>query len=130
VSRRVISTDEAPAAVGAYSQAIAGEGLVFCSGQVPLDPASGELIEGSVAEQTRRCMQSLSAVLDAAGSSLKGVVKVTAYLTDMADFQEFNDVYSEFFASDPPARATVGVAALPKGASVEVECIAQVDKSR
>jgi 2-iminobutanoate/2-iminopropanoate deaminase len=126
VSKRVVSTDEAPAAVGAYSQAIAGEGLVFCSGQVPLDPASGQLIDGTIADQTRRCMQSLAAVLKAAGASLSEVVKVTAYLTDMGDFPEFNEAYSEFFSSDPPARATVGVAALPKGARVEVECIAQV----
>ena len=124
VSKRVIHTSEAPEAVGPYSQAIVAGEFVFCSGQVPLDPASGELIEGSVAEQTRRCLRSLEAVLSAAGSSLDKVVKVTAFLTDMGDFVEFNQAYAEFFVGDAPARATVGVAALPKGARVEVECVA------
>ena len=124
MARSVVSTPDAPEAIGPYSQAVRTEGLVFCSGQVPLDPASGELVEGSVGEQTRRCLRSLEAVLGAAGSSLGRVVKVTAYLTDMNDFPEFNEAYAEFFTEDPPARATVGVAALPKGARVEVECIA------
>ena len=125
MSKRVVSTSSAPAAVGPYSQAIVSNGLVFCSGQVPLDPVSGELVGGTIADQTRRCMENLAAVLDAAGSSLANVVKVTAFLTDMADFAEFNDAYGEFFGDEPPARATFAVAALPKGAEVEVECIAQ-----
>lgn len=124
MSKQVIHTTEAPEAVGPYSQAtVAGE-FVFCSGQVALDPASGELIDGSIAEQTGRCLQSLKAVLSAAGSSLDKVVKVTAFLTDMGDFAEFNGAYEEFFPGEAPARVTVGVAALPKGAQVEVECVA------
>jgi 2-iminobutanoate/2-iminopropanoate deaminase len=103
---------------------VRADGLIYCSGQVPLDPSSGELVSGGVGEQTRRCLTSLRAVLEAGGSSLDNVVKVTAYLTDMNDFPQFNEVYSEFFTNDPPARATVGVAALPKGARVEVDCIA------
>lgn len=126
MSKKVISTPDAPAAVGAYSQAIVGNGFVFCSGQVPLDPKSGELVGGSVADQTRRCLENLAAVLRAAGSSLDDVVKVTAFLLDMGDFPEFNEAYSEFFDDEPPARATVAVAGLPKGAEVEIECIAQV----
>jgi 2-iminobutanoate/2-iminopropanoate deaminase len=124
MSKTVVTTTEAPAAIGPYSQAITANGVVYCSGQVPLEPDSGELVEPAVAGQTRRCLENLSAVLDAAGTSLSRVVKVTAYLTDMGDFSEFNDVYAEFFTTDPPARATVGVAALPKGARIEVECIA------
>jgi 2-iminobutanoate/2-iminopropanoate deaminase len=124
MSKMVVNTTAAPEAVGPYSQAIGAAGLVFCSGQVALDPASGDLVAGSVADQTRRCMSNLVAVLDAAGTSLNHVVKVTAYLTDMGDFAEFNDTYRDFFPADPPARATIGVAALPQGARVEVECIA------
>ena len=124
MTKEVVFTPQAPEAVGPYSQAIKQNGLVFCSGQVPLDPSSGELLGGSVADQTRRAMDNLRAVLEAAGSSFENVVKVTAYLVDMNDFAEFNGVYGEYFSSDPPARATVGVAALPKGARVEVECIA------
>lgn len=125
MSRKVIATDQAPGAVGPYSQAIDSDGIVFCSGQIPLDPATGELVSGSIAEETRRCFQNLGAVLDAAGATLDEVVKVTAFLTDMNDFPEFNDAYAEFFGDDPPARATVGASSLPKGARVEVECIAR-----
>ncbi len=126
MAKMIVETTNAPAAVGAYSQATSAHGFVFCSGQIALDPETGELIAGSVADQTRRCMENLSAVLDAAGTSLIHVVKATAYLADMADFQEFNDAYSEYFASEPPARAAVGVAALPRGAGVEIECVAVV----
>ncbi len=122
--REVVTSSEAPEAIGPYSQAVRADGLIYCSGQVPLDPSSGELVSGGVGEQTRRCLTSLRAVLQAGGSNLDNVVKVTAYLTDMNDFPQFNEVYSEFFTNDPPARATVGVAALPKGARVEVDCIA------
>lgn len=125
MAKRVIQTGDAPAAVGPYSQAIGVPGLVFCSGQVALDPGTGELVGGSVAEETRRALQNLAAVLEAAGARLADVVKVTAYLTDIGDFAEFNDAYADFFGDQPPARATVGVASLPKGARVEVECIAQ-----
>jgi 2-iminobutanoate/2-iminopropanoate deaminase len=123
----VIATDAAPEAIGPYSQGIAVEdAVVFCSGQVGLDPAGGEIVGESIEDQTRRCLQNLSAVLEAGGSDLARVVKVTAYLTDMADFPAFNEVYAEFFGDEPPARATVGVASLPKGARVEVECIAGI----
>jgi 2-iminobutanoate/2-iminopropanoate deaminase len=127
VDRKVIYTQNAPEAVGPYSQAIRDGELLFCSGQVALDPGSGELLGSSVADQTRRAMDNLQAVLEAGGASFGSVVKVTAYLTDMNDFAEFNEVYAEYFTSSPPARATVGVAALPKGARVEVECIARVE---
>jgi 2-iminobutanoate/2-iminopropanoate deaminase len=120
----VISTNKAPAAVGPYSQAIESDGLVFCSGQVPLTP-EGDLVSGSIAEETRQALTNLAHVLEAAGASFDSVVKVTAYLTDMNDFGEFNGAYEEFFDGSKPARATVGVAALPKGARVEVECIAR-----
>lgn len=126
MQKKVVSTADAPAAIGPYSQALVGGGMVFCSGQVALDPASGELVGAGVAEQTRRCMQNLEAVLREAGTGFERVVKVTAYLTDMGDFPEFNEVYGEFFPTDPPARATVGVASLPKGAAVEVDCVALV----
>jgi 2-iminobutanoate/2-iminopropanoate deaminase len=123
----VIATDAAPEAIGPYSQGIAVEdAVVFCSGQVGLDPAGGEIVGESIEDQTRRCLQNLSAVLEAGGSDLARVVKVTAYLTDMADFPAFNEVYAEFFGDEPPARATVGVASLPKAARVEVECIAGI----
>ena len=124
MTKRVISTEKAPAAVGAYSQAVAADGLIFCSGQVALDPASGEFIGGSVGDQTRACMNNLSAVLEAAGSSLEKLVKVTIFLTNIDDFAEVNEAYASFFGTDPPARATVGVAGLPKGAQVEIECVA------
>jgi 2-iminobutanoate/2-iminopropanoate deaminase len=125
LDKKVIHTDRAPAAVGPYSQAVEFDGWLFCSGQVPLDPSSGEIVGESVAEQSRLALDNLSAVLEAGGSGWERVVKVTAYLTDMADFAEFNEVYSGYVGDSPPARATVGVAALPKGARVEVECIAR-----
>ncbi len=126
MSKKIVSTPEAPAAVGAYSQAVVANGFVYCSGQVPLDPQGGELVGGSIADQTRRCLDNLSAVLQAAGATLDDVVKVTAFLLDMGDFPEFNEAYGEFFGNDPPARATVAVAGLPKGAQVEIECLAAV----
>ena len=124
MDKTVVGTSDAPEAIGPYSQAIVATGLVFCSGQVALDAASGELVATDVAGETRRCLQNLGAVLAAAGSGYERVVKVTAYLADMGDFAEFNEAYGEYFSSEPPARATVGVAALPKGARVEVDCIA------
>ncbi|HEX2296482.1 MAG TPA: RidA family protein [Actinomycetota bacterium] len=126
MAKKVVSTPEAPAAVGAYSQAVVANGFVFCSGQVPLDPRTGELVGGSIADQTRRCLDNLGAVLRAAGASFDDVVKVTAFLLDMDDFPEFNTAYGEFFGDEPPARATVAVAGLPKGAQVEIECVAAV----
>lgn len=124
MTKKVISTEKAPAAVGAYSQAVVADGLIFCSGQVALDAASGGFMGGSVGDQTRVCMNNLTAVLEAAGSSLEKVVKVTIFLTNIDDFAEVNEAYATFFATDPPARATVGVAGLPKGAQVEIECVA------
>lgn len=124
MEKEVVFTRQAPEAVGPYSQAIKMNGFVFCSGQVALEPGSGELIDGSVAAQTNRAMENLQAVLAEAGATFEDVVKVTAYLTSMDDFAEFNAVYAQYFTNDPPARATVGVSGLPKGARVEVECIA------
>jgi 2-iminobutanoate/2-iminopropanoate deaminase len=121
-----VETDKAPAAIGPYSQAVTTDGYVFCSGQVALDPATGELIGDSVAEQTRQALENLSAVLAAAGTALGHVVKTTIYLTNMDDFATVNAEYSKFFDQNPPARATVGVVALPKGALVEIDCIARV----
>jgi 2-iminobutanoate/2-iminopropanoate deaminase len=126
VERRAVHTSGAPEAIGPYSQAIVSDGYVFCSGQVPLDPSTGELIEGSIADQTRRCMVSLEAVLSAAGTDVGSIVKTTIYLVDMNDFVEVNEAYGEFFTNEPPARATVEVAGLPKGARVEIECVARV----
>ena len=124
MAKTVIQTSNAPEAVGAYSQAVSANGLVFCSGQIALTADGSDKTTESVAEQTRQCLTNLQAVLAEAGTGLDNAVKVTAWLTDMGDFVEFNEVYAEFFTGDEPARATVGVAALPKGARVEVECIA------
>ena len=126
MTREIVSTQDAPMAIGPYSQAVKQDGFVFVSGQVPLDPSNGELVTGTIGEQTRRAMENLGAVLKAAGADFESIVKVTAFLIDMADFAEFNEVYGEFFKTQPPARATVGVSGLPKGARVEVECIARV----
>ena len=122
--RTVVSTELAPKAIGPYSQAIRANGLVFCAGQTPIDPAVGQLVEGDVQAQTRRVLQNLSAILEAAGTSLAKVVKTTVFLTDMANFKAMNEVYAEFFPEHPPARSTIAVAGLPLGASVEIECIA------
>ena len=124
MEKRVIATPHAPAAIGPYSQAILAGGFVFCSGQIPLDPASGQLVEGDVALQTHRVLQNLEAVLESAGSSLRKVVKTTVFLRDMADFAAMNAAYAEYFREDPPARATVQAARLPKDVAVEIECIA------
>ncbi|HEU5343935.1 MAG TPA: RidA family protein [Ktedonobacterales bacterium] len=122
--RTRISTQDAPAAIGPYSQAIALGDLIFCSGQVALDPASGELTGDDVRAQTRRALENLSGVLRAAGSSLADVVKTTVFLVDMGDYAAMNEVYGEFFSSEPPARSAIAVAALPRGARVEIEAIA------
>jgi 2-iminobutanoate/2-iminopropanoate deaminase len=122
--RQRISTDGAPAAVGPYSQGIESGGMVFCSGQVGLDPATGRLVDGGVAAQAERALRNLAAVLDAAGVGFGEVVKTTCFLADIADFAAFNEVYARFFPDPPPARSTFQVAALPLGALVEVEAIA------
>ncbi len=127
-SRQIVDAPGAPAAIGPYSHAVlvdlraAGE-LLFCSGQIPLDPASGELIGASAAEQARRCLENLQAVCAAAGTTLGRAVRMTIYMTDLERFGEVNEVYAEFFAADPPARVTVGVAALPRGAQVEIDAV-------
>lgn len=127
MDKKVISTGEAPQAIGPYSQAIAAQGLLFCSGQVALDPSTGELTDESVDGQTRKALENLRAIVEQGGSDMGRIVKVTAYLTDIGDFQTFNEVYGKFFGDDaPPARATVEVSGLPKGARVEVDCIALI----
>jgi 2-iminobutanoate/2-iminopropanoate deaminase len=122
--RQVVSSTQAPRAIGPYSQAVRCGELLFCSGQIPLDPVSGELVGASAGEQARRCLENLSAVCAAAGASLGDALRLTLYLTDLGAFAEVNEVYGSFFAAtDPPARVTVGVAALPKGAQVEIDAI-------
>jgi 2-iminobutanoate/2-iminopropanoate deaminase len=122
--RTSVSTDLAPAAIGSYSQAIRTASLLFCSGQIGLDPSTGELVKEDVAGQTRRCLENLSAVCDAAGTSLSQAVRCTVYLADMGDFERANEAYGGFFElDDPPARVAVGVAALPRGADVEIDAI-------
>lgn len=122
--KEIISTDRAPAAIGPYSQAVRAGGFVFLSGQIPLDPATGKMIEGDIEAQTRRVMENLAAVLDAAGTSFEKVVRTTIYLTDLGDFAKVNAIYGERFPQQPPARATVQVAALPRGANVEIDLVA------
>ncbi|MSR35933.1 MAG: RidA family protein [Gemmatimonadetes bacterium] len=121
----IINTGSAPRAIGPYSQAVTVEGWVFCSGQIALDPASGEVVPGDVTVQTERVMKNLAAVLDAAGASLATVVKTTVFLSSMADFAAMNEVYGRHFGEHRPARATVAAAGLPSGVAVEIECVAR-----
>lgn len=127
MSKQAISTPLAPAAIGPYSQAIRSGNLIFLSGQIPLDPQTGNIVEGDAAVQTARVLQNLSAILEAAGSSLGQVLKTTVYLKDLADFAMMNEVYARFFDDTPPARATVEVARLPRNVSVEIDLIAEVE---
>ena len=122
--REVIQTDKAPRAIGPYAQAIKVDGLLFTSGQIALDPTTGKLIDGDISAQTRRVMENLKAVLESGGSSLNQVVKATVYLTDLSTFSKMNEVYAEYLGHVRPARSTVGVAALPLGASVEIDLVA------
>jgi 2-iminobutanoate/2-iminopropanoate deaminase len=122
--REQVKTSAAPAAIGPYNQAIAAGEFVFASGQIALDPTSGQLVAGDVQAQTRRALENLSAVLQAAGSSLGQVVKTTVFLTSMDDFAAMNAIYGEYFPGEPPARSTIAVAALPRAARVEIEAIA------
>ena len=123
-SRETLASDAAPRAIGPYAQAVAAGDLVFCSGQVGLDPASGRLVPGGVAAEAARALENLAAVLSAAGLGLGDVVKTTVYLVDLAEFAAVNEVYARYFHAPYPARATVGVAALPAGARVEIEAVA------
>ena len=122
--REVIATDRGPKAIGPYSQAVKANGFIFVSGQIPLDPRTQELVEGNVARQTERVMENLKGIAEAAGSSLDRVVKTTVFLKDLADFPAMNEVYSRYFPANPPARATVQVARLPRDVGVEIELIA------
>jgi 2-iminobutanoate/2-iminopropanoate deaminase len=126
MSRRAVSTAGAPAAIGPYSQGIVADGLFFSAGQAALDPATGELVEGGIEPETERVMANLTAVLDAAGATWNDVVKTTIFLVEMGDFATVNAIYGRFVGDPPPARSTVGVAALPKGARVEIELVARL----
>lgn len=121
---KVLHSDLVPAAIGPYSQAIEVNGFIFASGQIPIDPHTGKMVEGGVAEQTRQALINAAHVLEEAGLGLSSVVKTTVFLTDMADFAAMNEVYASFFKAPYPARSAVAVKALPKGALVEVECVA------
>ena len=126
--RLKIQTDKAPAAIGPYSQAIKAGGFVFASGQIPIDPQTGEFVAGGITEQTERVLKNLAAVLEAAGSTLDQVVKTTVFLADMKDFTAMNEVYGRFFTGAAPARATVAAAGLPRDARVEIEAVALVSE--
>ncbi|HUB72890.1 MAG TPA: Rid family detoxifying hydrolase [Solirubrobacteraceae bacterium] len=123
MEREIVTATQAPPAIGPYSHAVRAGGLLFCSGQIPLDPHSGELVGASAGEQARRCLENLDAVCEAAGSSLARALRVTIYMTDLSAFAEVNEAYAAFFAAAPPARVTVGVAQLPRGAYVEIDAI-------
>ncbi len=127
--KTTLSSPSAPRAIGPYSQAIAARGArtLYLSGQIPLDPATGELVQGGIAEQSARVMENLKAVLAAGGAGLEHVVRTTIFLADLADFAKVNEVYGRYFPSDPPARATVQVAALPRGARVEIDAVAVLE---
>jgi 2-iminobutanoate/2-iminopropanoate deaminase len=122
--RRVVKTEEAPGAIGPYSQAVVAGGFVYLSGQIPIDPATGQFVEGGVREQTAQVLRNLSKVLEAAGSSLARVVKTTVFLADMDDFAAMNETYATFFTEEPPARSTVQAARLPRDARVEIDVVA------
>jgi len=128
MTRRAVTTAGAPAAVGPYSQGIVVDGLLFTAGQASLDPGTGAIVEGGIGPETERVMASLTAILDAAGATWADVVKTTIFLVDIADFAAVNAIYGRFVADPPPARSTVGVAALPKGARVEIEAIARLPR--
>ncbi len=129
MTRQVVSTPHAPAAVGPYSQAIKIDQLVYTAGQLGMDPQTGKLVSGGVQAQTRQALTNLQAVLDAAGASMDTVIKTTVFMDDMHDFQAMNQVYAEFFAQAPPARSAVQAAALPLGGLVEIEAVAVIDQS-
>jgi len=122
--KKIISTSDAPAAIGPYSQAIRAGSTIYCSGQIPLDPKTGQIISGGIDAQTRRVLDNIAALLKAEGLGFGNIVKTTIFLTNLGDFQTVNDVYGSYFKSQPPARSTVQVSALPKGANIEIEVIA------
>ena len=124
MAREVVTTDRAPAAIGPYSQAVKVGEMVFVSGQIPIDPAIGDIVQGDIKAQTRQVLTNLNTVLKAAGSSLEKTVKTTVYITNMDEFSQVNEVYGEFFTDQPPARACVEVSRLPKGVAVEIDAIA------
>lgn len=124
--KEIISTENAPSAIGPYSQAVKTGNMVFVSGQIPIDPKTGEFVSNNVAEQTEQVLKNLAAVLEAAGSNISNVVKTTVFLADMNDFAAMNEVYAKFFSDNKPARATVQAARLPRDARVEIECVALV----
>jgi len=127
VVKEIIATEQAPRAIGPYSQAVRAGNLLFASGQIPIDPATGEFVAGGIAEQTAQVLKNLSAVMEAAGISLSQVVKTTVFLVDMDDFTAMNEVYAGFFGENPPARATVQAARLPRDAKVEIEATAVIE---
>jgi 2-iminobutanoate/2-iminopropanoate deaminase len=129
MNRTIVSTAQAPEAIGPYSQAIVANGFVFASGQIALDPSTGQIVPGGIEKETERALMNLSAVLEAAGASFATVVKTTIYLTDLADFQIVNRIYAGYVGNAPPARATVQVSALPKGGVVEIDAIALVSSA-
>jgi 2-iminobutanoate/2-iminopropanoate deaminase len=127
MSKQVIATKNAPAAVGAYSQGIIANGFIFTAGQVPFVPGTKQFVEGGIKEQTRQSMENVKAILEAAGSNMANVVKTTVFLADINDFAEFNAVYSEYFPDNPPARSTIQAGALPVGARIEIEAVALLE---
>ncbi|HJW38629.1 MAG TPA: RidA family protein [Candidatus Udaeobacter sp.] len=127
--KKIISTNEAPGAIGPYSQAVRTGSFLFCSGQIPLDPKSGQIVSGDIAVQTRRVLDNIAAVLRADGLTFDNVVKTTIFLTDLGDFQTVNEIYGSYFKQDPPARSTVQVSALPKGAKIEIDAIADTGEA-
>jgi 2-iminobutanoate/2-iminopropanoate deaminase len=126
--KKIISTSEAPGAIGPYSQAVRSGSFLYCSGQIPLDPKSGQIVSGDITAQTRRVMDNIAAILRAERLTFDSVVKTTIFLTNLGDFQTVNEVYGSYFKQDPPARSTVQVSALPKGVNVEIEVIAMADE--
>ena len=126
MTKQIVHTTDSPQPVGAYSQAVKTGNLLFVSGQIPIDPDNGELVQGTFKERARQVLNNIKNIVEAAGTDMNNVVKTTVFLTDLSNFAEVNEVYSEFFASDPPARSAMQVSKLPLGADIEIECIAEI----